>query len=143
MYNKFCSTNLPWNDSSCKHPLSGFSGIFYLLPIFLQNSYFWDNIAWIIQAILSIISDYIFIQQPHFIHGIDKLFAVFNISRIMYRVYIVLGKKFLLPTIPMLFLFAFSQYFKFTKNVQYWIYCHFCWHLVGSLTCVFALYLLR
>ena len=143
MYNKFCCTNLPWSDASCKHILSGLSGIFYLLPIFFLNSYFWDNIAWITQAILSIMADYIFIQQPHFIHGIDKLFAVFNISRIMYRVYIVLGQKFLLPTIPMLFLFALSHYFKTTNNVQYWIYSHFCWHLAGGITCTYGMYLLK
>ena len=69
MYSKFCSTNLPWKDGSCKHILSGLSGIFYLLPICLPNGSLWDNIAWIMQAILSIMADYIYIQQPHFIHG--------------------------------------------------------------------------
>lgn len=100
MYSRFCSTNLPWTDSSCKHVLSGLSGIFYLLPICLPTVSVWDNIAFITQAILSIMADYLYIQQPHFIHGVDKVFSVYNIARIMYKVYPVAS---LLPTIPMLF----------------------------------------
>jgi len=140
MYSKFCSTNLPWKDESCKHILSGLSGVFYLLPICLSNSALWDNIAWIMQAILSIMADYIYIQQPHFIHGVDKVFAVYNISRIMFRVYPVSS---LIPTIPMLILFVLSHYFKMVNNVQGWIYCHFCWHLVGGITCTYGMYLLN
>jgi len=140
MYSRFCSTNLPWTDSSCKHVLSGLSGIFYLLPICLPTVSVWDNIAFITQAILSIMADYLYIQQSHYIHGVDKVFAVYNIGRIMYKVYPVAS---LLPTIPMLFLFALSHYFKWKNNVNYWIYCHFCWHLVGGITCTYGMYLLK
>ena len=140
MYSKFCSTNLPWKDESCKHILSGLSGIFYLMPICLCTGTFLDNIAWIMQAILSIMADYLYIQHSHFIHGVDKVFAVFNISRIMIRVYPIAS---LTPAIPMLMFFALSHYFKIINKVHYWIYCHFCWHLVGGLTCTYGMYLLN
>ena len=113
--------------------LGGCSGVFYALPLLfdfgslgtLESAYL------IIQAFLSVCSDYIYVFDDSVFHLLDRMVATAGMS---YYLYLSASAGTLLSIwLPALLLFLFGSYLRKRKLYKLYNHVHFCWHLWGGL----------
>lgn len=142
MTNDFKSNGLPWKGPECRSILAGGSGVLYCLPAFFCKSNRTEQCVWLMQALLSVMADYVYVDKDSCIHGIDRFFATANavaiISRAAYGLNTMIATLAIIP----LSTFVLANRSKQQLNVQRWIYYHFLWHLTGSICIAFVIDLL-
>lgn len=66
------------------HWWSGLTGTFFVIPAFSDNRMAkLGKFFWFLQAVLSILADYVYIGVAHPIHGIDRYSATINCFRVL------------------------------------------------------------
>ena len=93
----FQRSGLPWDGDRCRSASAGGSGIMYALPSLLLSIGPAERAVWIVQAILSVLADYVHIHHDSAWHGIDRWFASFNALRVVY-----LGFRVVRPALAIL-----------------------------------------
>lgn len=139
----FRTSGLPWDGPQCRSWMAGGSGILYCLPAFVSPTNSLEQFAWIIQAIFSVMADYIFIDQESIFHGIDRYYATFNVFATIVRASMKVDLSFVVvaTTIP-LFCFVMANRSKQRLDLQAWHYWHGAWHMTGAVVVSFVVHLL-
>ena len=143
MIGGFRENGLPWKGKQCKSLVVGVSSFFYCAPIFFCENNNIEKCLWLLQAILSVMADYIYIDRDSLVHGVDRYFAMANLSILIIRA--ACGLKAITMTIAIIPITAFilANESKRQRNLQRWMYYHFLWHLTGSIAVSFVTYLLH
>ena len=124
-------------------------------------------VCWLIQGILSVLADYVYIDVNHMMHGIDRIWSMCMYCYMIYQSYYTMS----LPTLFLLNAIAGSAYivansakkvevgvtlFSTTatnddgtmiavattnNHIQRWMYYHGIWHIVGSTVSMIVMYL--
>ena len=129
----FRTNGLPWKGDECRSIIAGGSGILYCLPALLCNGNGIEQVRWLTQAFLSIMADYVYIDQDSSIHGIDRIFATTNTIVIILQAASQLEMIMVFTAIIPISTFILANKSKQQLNLQSWKYYHFLWHLTGSL----------
>ena len=141
----FQKSGLPWDGYQCRSILAGGSGIMYALPSLLVTSLdYTEKIMWIVQAVLSVLADYVHIHHDSIWHGIDRYFATFNTLATLYRATRMLNPYFCLGCLMLpLGSYVAANRAKNAKKLIQWQYCHLAWHVTGSLLVLVIVYLIK
>ena len=138
LFRDYCNTNIPWKENR-QSILAGYSGIFYLLPCFYIQPSFLNYTPWIIQAIISIMANYYYINTPGYIHGIDRWVATLMTIGMMYYTFYKMGLNGIVIVVPPLALYTTANQKKKENDYDSWVIYHFLWHLVCP---IFSTYVL-
>mmetsp|Transcript_30053 Transcript_30053/g.56177 ORF Transcript_30053/g.56177 Transcript_30053/m.56177 type:complete len:193 (-) Transcript_30053:233-811(-) len=134
------TSGLPFEDS--KNVWSGLTGFMYGLPA-LATPFWWERCLWLLQAILSVLADYTYVNDMHVVHGIDRIFATYNTIRIILLVASTLPLwTVLFALIPLSFYYRGAMAKK-KNRVETWIVCHMWWHITGGILCAAFTYIIR
>ncbi len=139
---EFKQNGLPWSGEQCRSIMAGGSGVLFCIPALFCKDNRIEQSLWITQAILSILADYVYIDQDSWFHGIDRIFATSNVVAVIFRAAFQLQAIILITGIIPIGSFILANRSKQRLNVQEWKYYHFLWHLTSSLTAAFVVYLL-
>ena len=142
MSDDFQKSGLPWDGTQCRSTWAGLSGILYCLPIFFCYNHRMEQIAWIIQAFLSIMADYLHIHHESYWHGIDRFYATYNVLSTIVRASYGLHYTIICTSIIPISCFVLANQAKNQQNLQSWQYYHGWWHLSGSIIVAYVVYLL-
>ena len=176
--------------SSCRSFWSGGTGIlFSILPniVLLRKLFFYHSginesdsassttdstveiqllvVCWLLQGILSVAADYVYIDVNHLMHGIDRIWSMFMYCYMVYQSYYIMS----IHTLFVLNVIAGSAYIlaNSTKKIvevvvvvtdvppppttttiattnnqiRRWMYYHGIWHIVGSTVAMIVMYL--
>ena len=140
--NEFNQNGLPWSGEQCRSIMAGGSGVLYCIPALFCKDNRIEQSLWITQAILSILADYVYIDQDSWFHGIDRIFATSNTVAVILRATFQLQAIILITGIVPIGSFILANRSKQQLNLQDWKYYHFLWHLTSSLKVAFVVYLL-
>lgn len=138
----FRTNGLPWSGHECRSIIAGGSGVLYCLPALFCKDNNIEQYRWITQALLSIMADYVYIDRNSWIHGIDRIFATTNTIAVIFRAVSQLQIIIVVLSIIPISAFILANRSKKQLNLQWWKYYHFIWHLAGSLSVTFVVYLL-
>ena len=142
MTEEFKKSGLPWPGHECRSMVAGLSGILYCLPAFFCKSHSIVQYVWLIQALLSVLADYVYVDKDSWVHGIDRFVATANALAML--IWAASGLKFdimMIGIVP-ISTFTLANRSKQQRNLQSWIYYHFLWHLTGSIGVAFVFHLL-
>ena len=138
----FSWNGLPWEGEQCRSIKAGMSGCLFGLTALFCPSNRVEQTWWIIQAITSVLADYVYIDRRSIWHGIDRIWAQSSLLYLVIRgpKYINLVAGILLPSLA-ISCFILSNRAKMKKDLEQWHWCHFLWHIVApAMTCL-AMYL--
>lgn len=138
LFKEYCNTNIPWKENR-QSILAGYSGMFYLCPCFYIQSSFFYYIPWIIQAIVSVMADYYYINTPGYIHGIDRWVATLMTIGMMYYTFYKMSLNGIIIIVPPLLLYTIANQKKKEHDYDSWVIYHFLWHLVCVLLSIYVL----
>jgi len=139
----FCKNGLPWEGSICRSKRAGLSGILYALPALVAFGHPFDQIMWSLQALLSILADYVYICQDSFWHGVDRYFAIFNLLSILARASGSLHWSVGLLSIIPLSCYVNANKAKTLNDVNAWHFWHCLWHVTVGPVTTLAMYMLH
>eukprot|EP00538_Stauroneis_constricta_P000991 CAMPEP_0119565920 /NCGR_PEP_ID=MMETSP1352-20130426/31530_1 /TAXON_ID=265584 /ORGANISM="Stauroneis constricta, Strain CCMP1120" /LENGTH=310 /DNA_ID=CAMNT_0007614941 /DNA_START=107 /DNA_END=1039 /DNA_ORIENTATION=+ len=131
---------LPWKGAQCQSLRAGGSGVLYILPVFVCENNRIEQMAWIIQGILSVSADYVFAGQRSVVHGVDRIFAVSMLIIITARASVHLQPWSVIAAVPPCLCFLAANDAKNRKDLESWKWCHFGWHLTGGLLAMMIVY---
>eukprot|EP00525_Craspedostauros_australis_P008247 CAMPEP_0198122896 /NCGR_PEP_ID=MMETSP1442-20131203/36110_1 /TAXON_ID= /ORGANISM="Craspedostauros australis, Strain CCMP3328" /LENGTH=227 /DNA_ID=CAMNT_0043782001 /DNA_START=184 /DNA_END=864 /DNA_ORIENTATION=+ len=143
VYKIFFHNGLPWEGAQCRAVRSGLSGILYALPMFTSPNPI-ETAAWVTQAFLSIMADYVCADRPHIVHGLDRISAVTMLIVTVVRSYTRLQWWTVLLAILPLSFFAAGDAAKSKRDLKAWQNAHCGWHITGGILVMFfvkAIYL--
>lgn len=126
------NNNMPptWTLAEMQAPISGLSGALFALPA-LCTPYPEEQALWIVQALVSVLADYVYIGGPSPAHGVDRVLASVNFLRLAF----LLGQKtpelFALGLVPA-GLFVYAQNMKDEDKPEAWQLAHGLWHVSGA-----------
>ena len=121
----------PWDTRSL---ISGGSGIFYALPLlfgFPSLSYF-EATYLVVQAIVSVMSDYVYVLCPSTWHLCDRYLSKLGVA---YYAYVALSAGlgvFVSIWPPVVALFILGSYLRRNRNHVGYKYAHLAWHVGGG-----------
>ena len=139
-------------EKSCKSIIAGLSGILYCLPASVippgNITHRYEQLVWCLQGILSVFADYVYIEIDHYVHGLDRIFATSNTLYMFYRA--LFGTNSLENPVVLSFVFGVVPITSFVlanqskgqRNLSSWIVYHCLWHVSGSISVTFVVYLL-
>lgn len=139
---EFKKNGLPWSGDQCRSILAGGSGVLFCIPAIFCNGNRIEQSIWITQAILSVLADYVYIDQDSWFHGIDRIFATSNVVAMIARAVIQLQAIILITGVFPIGAFILANRSKQQLNLEAWKFYHFLWHLTSSLKTAFVVYLL-
>lgn len=140
---EFKTSGLPWNGPECRSLVSGVSGILYCFPALCCNGNRFEQIVWTLQAVLSILADYVYIGGESWIHGIDRIFATTNAATLALRGAMSLNFVFtVVATSVPISTFILANRAKQQLDLKGWIFYHFMWHITSSVAVTMSVYLL-
>lgn len=76
MTSQLCSTRLPWRDRSA---VVGLSTLLFLIPASKRGMPRWKRYSFVVQALLALLSDYVYAGRRHVSHGLDRWCATLNV----------------------------------------------------------------
>jgi hypothetical protein len=92
----FRNNGLAWKGSQCRSLIAGGSGILYALPALVcSNNHPLECVIWIVQAVLSVLADYFHVHHDSLWHGVDRIFATFNLIATILRAVAMLNARIL------------------------------------------------
>ena len=131
----FTSSGLPWTGGQCRSLRAGASGILLALCALVVDTVF-ERALWIIQGVLSVTADYACICGDSYMHGVDRVFSICNVLRMMSITVTTLRAWVGMLTIPLPCLcFVLASMAKKKNNIERWKWCHFAWHLSSLISC--------
>lgn len=139
----FRSNGMPWPGRTCTSKMAGLSGIAYALPALVSRTYF-EQALWVLSAFLSIMADYVHIHEDSVYHGLDRVFASFQLLRCL-----LLGAVHLEPwTTLALAIVPMGCFIKGRDAKQFpepsaWIFWHTLWHLSGGLLLFYGTHMMH
>jgi hypothetical protein len=146
MTTNFTKSGLPWHGSECRSFFAGGTGALYGLPALFCCNNRLEQSMWIMQAMCSILADYVCVSRDSIIHGVDRIYATFNTAVTLWRAaqhsngdmqsFLVLLFMSVLP----LSCFVLAHRAKSQGNLKEWQWYHGMWHITGSLAVSFTLY---
>jgi hypothetical protein len=140
----FQKSGLPWEGYQCRSLMAGGSGVLYALPCFIPAISFVDGSLWILQAILSVLADYLHIHHCSVWHGIDRYFATCNVVGTFYLAAGTLNPCAYVLISPMpIGCYVFANRAKKQLDLPGWHRWHFAWHVTSSLVVLLVNYLSR
>ena len=115
--------------------LGGCSGVFYALPLFLvpQLSSM-ESLYLVLQAALSVGSDYIYVFDESIVHVLDRIVAHIGMAYYLYFAFTVGG--IVRGWVPAVALFLCGSYLRKNGKQALYNHVHFLWHLWGGLAVV-------
>jgi hypothetical protein len=174
MTEDFSKSGLPWSGQQCQSFVAGGTGILYCLPsvsiavvaaactcagndVHVLSSSFpltlrrMEQAAWILQAFLSVMADYVHIHHDSVFHGLDRYYASFNTVAMLIRAAFHLpGVTMLVLGCPPIACFLLANRAKTMATaagggdsnhyLQQWHWCHGGWHVTGSIAVTLAVY---
>ena len=153
----FCHSGLPWQGLQCRSKRAGWSGCLFILPTISLWYYYsrvasaqstvttplwyWEAALWSLQAILSILADYVYIPTTSMVHGCDRCLATLLFLFTVARGHANLG----LPTASVLLLlcvtcFAQAGAAKTRMDLEAWKTWHLWWHITAGCTSGIVVY---
>jgi hypothetical protein len=142
MTKEFTKNGLPWKDEECRSMMAGGSGVFYCLPALFCRSNGYEQCLWLVQAFLSVMADYVYIDKDSWIHGIDRYFAISNVVVLIFRTALGLRAIAFINAFIPISSFMMANRSKLQRNFHRWTYYHFLWHISGSISIAFTVHLL-
>jgi hypothetical protein len=142
MSDDFQKSGLPWDGIQCRSTWAGLSGIVYCLPIFVCHNHRMEQTAWVLQAFLSIMADYVHIHHESYWHGIDRFYATYNVLSTIIRASFGLHYTIICTSIIPISCFVLANQAKNQQDLHSWQYYHGWWHLSGSVIVAYVVYLL-
>jgi hypothetical protein len=123
--------------------MAGGSGILFCLPAIVCQTNYLEQFAWILQATLSVMADYVFVDQESIFHGMDRYYATFNVVATICRALLTVDLSVVVvATVVPLSCFAMANRAKQRLDLQAWHHWHGAWHLTGAVVVSFIVYLL-
>lgn len=141
--NDFCQSGLPWSGTEqccCRSVWAGGSGILYALPALTSTINPLEQCRWILQAVLSVLADYVHINDTSFVHGLDRWYATYNTVRMLWQCAQYLHPCMLLLAIVPISCFVLANGAKKSKELRQWQWYHGGWHVTGSVAVAFAVF---
>eukprot|EP00536_Pseudo-nitzschia_multiseries_P010242 jgi/Psemu1/242788/estExt_Genewise1.C_3060014 len=142
MTQEFQSSGLPWKGPQCRSVISGCSGVLFCLPVFFCKNSRLDQFNWVVQALLSVMADYVCIVGDSWVHGVDRFFATANLLAIITRAVFALNITALTMAVIPVSTFILANRAKQQLDLQGWIFYHFLWHLTASAAVTVTMHLL-
>ena len=175
MTEDFVKSGLPWSGNQCRSFMAGGTGILYCLPAMAialaawhadheghtgfhaspvsihHNLQYLEQAAWILQAYLSVMADYVHIHHDSVFHGLDRYYASFNTIVTLVRAALVLSTMIMLALgSPPICCFVLANRAKTMAasdlekdhyyHLQQWHWWHGAWHVTGSIAVAVAVY---
>ncbi|KAG7346001.1 DDE superfamily endonuclease [Nitzschia inconspicua] len=81
----FYQSGLPWSGPQCRSLFAGGTGVLYCLPALVCNNDRLEQGTWILQAVFSILADYVYIHGSSIFHGFDRYYATYNTIVTLWR----------------------------------------------------------
>jgi len=142
MFKDFRSNGLPWRGNDCRSVISGCSGLLFCLPAFFCKSNRLEQFNWVLQALLSVMADYVYIGTDSWIHGIDRFFATTNTFAIIARAAFALNSNAITIALIPISAFVLANRAKEQLDLKGWIFYHFLWHVTASVAVTVTVHLL-
>jgi hypothetical protein len=148
MTKNFTKSGLPWHGTECRSLFAGGSGILYCLPALFCHNNRSEQLMWIVQAISSILADYVYVSHDSMFHGMDRFYATFNTAATLWRAAhnyhggIQQVLLLLVTSVLPLSCFVLANRAKSQRNLLDWQWYHGWWHITGSTAVAFTVYVL-
>ena len=143
MSSGFCKNGLPWKGPACRSKMAGLSGVLYAIPVIVATGHHYDQIMWTLQAFLSVMADYYYIDRDSFWHGLDRYFAIFNLLTIIGRAYLSLSWQVTALSIFPVACYVGANRAKNQRSLSAWHVWHCLWHVTGGPLAGLVVYMLH
>jgi hypothetical protein len=139
----FRKSGLPWSGPECRSWIAGGSGILYCLPACFCTNNHLEQGAWILQAVFSVMADYVCVDRDSIFHGLDRCYATYNVLAMVCRALVRLHLHgVIVATITPLSCFVMANRAKQRLDLRAWHYWHGAWHVTGAAVVSFIVHLL-
>ena len=98
-----------------------------------------EQALWVVQALVSVLADYVYIGGPSPAHGVDRVLASFNFLRLAFLLSQQAPELFALGLVPAA-LFVYAQRMKDLDRPEDWQLAHGLWHASGAAVACAATY---
>jgi hypothetical protein len=148
MTKNFTKSGLPWHGHECRSLFAGGTGILYCLPALCCHNNRLEQAMWIVQAMCSVLADYVCVTDDSIIHGADRFYATFNTVSTLWRATQHwnggMEQRLLLLCTAVLPLscFVLAHRAKSQGNLLDWQWYHGWWHITGSIAVALTVYVL-
>ena len=134
------ASNMPptWTLDEPRAPVSVLSGALFALPAACTPDPA-EQALWVVQAVVSVLADYVYIGGPSPAHGVDRVLASFNFLRLAFLLSQEAPELFALGLVPAA-LFVYAQRMKDLDRPEDWQLAHGLWHASGAAVACAATY---
>ncbi|KAG7365414.1 hypothetical protein IV203_038618 [Nitzschia inconspicua] len=137
----FYQSGLPWSGPKCRSLFAGGTGALYCLPALACNKNDrLEQVTWILQAVFSILADYVYIHGSSLFHGVDRYYATYNTIVTLWRATRQLHPFVLITAIVPIACFVLANRAKARLELRQWQWYHGWWHISGSFAVATAVY---
>jgi len=139
MTKSMCATSLPWRNR--RSLILGMSCLCYLFPAVYVcvKGKLKSTIAWILQAVVSFLSDFVYSGVNSVSHALDRWLAVGMTLYMVWLAYTAISTAFALTVLLPLTCMFFSKR-AIHVSFEHYVMWHTLWHVTGSALVVSTYY---